>query len=544
MRLGRSWQQFIKYTGDSPLAVALAVFIIAFVVGIYLQLHGSFADPDSFYHARMATLIRDQGLITDFRWLPFTVLSDNYINQHFLYHVLLIPFISVSGPLVGIKLATIFITAVMSTVFYGLLRSFQVRGSFIYTMLLLFVNPFMFRIGLAKAPGLAITLTLIGLWLIFHYRYKWLFWFAWFYVWVYGGFAVLLITATTAAIVGAVRKWIIKRQRHRSFLYRITEQLANRRTETTKPRLNLKIFLAAAIGVIAGLIINPTFPSNIIFYYYQLIKIGILNYQNTIGVGGEWYPYAFTELVPATIFVSILVVLGLLAFALQFRKMSMRSWTMLLLTAFFFVLTLKSRRYVEYYVPIGILFGAFAVNDGLSGNVAKAMMADLKVSLKRSWGARVLAVIVIGYLVIGAAGVAIRDLRGVRNDLANGLPYDLYKASATWLKDNAPDNAIIVHSDWDEFPILFYYNTDNRYIAGLDATFLYDHDPDRYWEWVHLTTGELEEHLIYSTVADDLEAEYVFLTKDHMAMDNLISGVAGFSLVYEDSEAKIYQAIR
>jgi hypothetical protein len=87
----------------------LLIFLTSFIVFAYLQYSEAFADPDSFYHAKMALLARDQGVIKDFPWLQYTVLVNNYTDQHFLYHVILIPFVTFFDPLVGIKLATVFL---------------------------------------------------------------------------------------------------------------------------------------------------------------------------------------------------------------------------------------------------------------------------------------------------------------------------------------------------------------------------------------------------------------------------------------------------
>jgi len=149
--------------------------------------------------------------------------------------------------------------------------------------------------------------------------------------------------------------------------------------------------------------------------------------------------------------------------------------------------------------------------------------------------------LLIVYLVVAAAGVGLRDLTGVRRDLASGQSYQALAASSGWLKTNAVPNSIILHSDWDEFPLLFYHDTTHRYIAGLDATFLYDKDPDRYWAWVKITTRQADPATIHQTVRQTLAASYVILTKDHTAMDGLLKNTSGFRLVYEDSEAKIYR---
>ena len=520
----------------------LVIFGIAFAVSFYIQFHGSFADPDSFYHARMAVLTREQGLVQNFPWLPYTVLADSYIDQHYLYHALLVPFVSIVNPLAGIKVATIVFDALLITVFYGLLRSFRVRGAWLYPLILLLTNPFMFRMGLAKTSALAVTLALVGLWLIFNYRIKTLFVFAWLYVWFYGGFSLLGVFAVASSVIGWLKDRWDERRSHWGLLNWIGsswERLQRLRNQNASR--HLAVVAAVVFGLLFGLVLNPTFPKNIEFYEYQLVKIGIINQQDSIGVGGEWYPYKITDLIPSTSLTSIVILLGLVAFALEFKRQSKRSWTLLALMLFFFAFTLKSRRYIEYYVPFALLFGAFAISDAWLGQTWANLKRDIGSVLKRGLLTKALFGLLIVYLVVAAAGVGLRDLTGVRRDLASGQSYQALAASSGWLKTNAVPNSIILHSDWDEFPLLFYHDTTHRYIAGLDATFLYDKDPDRYWAWVKITTGQADPATIHQTVRQTLAASYVILTKDHTAMDGLLKNTSGFRLVYEDSEAKIYR---
>src|SRR5512143_209525 len=48
---------------------------------------------DGYYHLRMALLMRVQGWLPAFPWLPLTILSPaSYYDHHFLFHLLLVPF--------------------------------------------------------------------------------------------------------------------------------------------------------------------------------------------------------------------------------------------------------------------------------------------------------------------------------------------------------------------------------------------------------------------------------------------------------------------
>jgi hypothetical protein len=180
------------------------VFLAAFVVLLILQATPIFADPDSFYHVKMALLMRDGGIVWQFPWLQLTTLGQNFTDQHLLYHALLVPFVTIFPPLIGMKVATVIFGAIFFTVVYWFLRSFNVRWAFVYPLILLFIRPFTFRIALAKAPSTALVFLVVGLAWIFRFQLKRLFGLAFLYVWYYGGFALLGVAGAASAGVNLI----------------------------------------------------------------------------------------------------------------------------------------------------------------------------------------------------------------------------------------------------------------------------------------------------------------------------------------------------
>ena len=132
-----------------------------------MQASWTFADPDSFYHAKMAVLMLERGIIRDFPWLVYTSLPGGYTDHHFLYHVILIPFVKFFSPLIGIKVATVFINTTFILLFYGFLRKNKILRPFFFVFLLLSTAPFIFRIDLVKANGLSLVFVMLILIFIF-----------------------------------------------------------------------------------------------------------------------------------------------------------------------------------------------------------------------------------------------------------------------------------------------------------------------------------------------------------------------------------------
>jgi len=518
----------------------LILFLICFLIFSYLQYADAFADPDSFYHAKMSVLLRDEGVMEEFPWLQYTVLRDNFTNQHFLYHFSLIPWVTFFRPLIGIKLATVFLGSLLILVFYWFLRQMKVRWAFIYPLLLLTINPFVFRVSLAKAPGLSIIILLLGLYFIFSHKYKSLFVLSFLYVWFYGGFVLILFVNLCFLFVHFFYHRILKRLHYHRFIERLYAVVGRGRRFLENKKMYLKIFLASFLGVTGGVVINFYFPQNLKFYYNQLIKIGIINYKNIIGVGGEWYNYGFVELISNTITLSIILVVALVLFFIYFKKQSKLSLTTFIIFIFFFIFTLKSRRYVEYYVPFGMLFAAVTISDSLKRVNIKKFFNQFKKIYFRNIISKIIITLLILYILIIFPTVVIRDFKTAKNDLSGGISFDKFYYVSQWLKLNSEKGSIVIHSDWDDFPSLFYHNTHNYYIVGLDPTFMYEYNKDLYWKWVNLTTGKNVPDL-YSVVKNEFKASYIIIEKDHTGMYNNVSSTSGFSLIYEDNQVYLYQ---
>ncbi|MBI3572698.1 MAG: hypothetical protein HY092_00665 [Candidatus Kerfeldbacteria bacterium] len=538
-RPARAASQFIR--GQWWWLSYLTIFSLAFLVFLYLQASPNFADPDSFYHAKMALLIRQQGVVTKFPWLQLTVLGQNYTDQHLLYHVALIPFVAWFSPLVGLKLATVFFGATLITVVYWVMRQWRVRWPLFFALILLFSRPFSFRMSLAKAPSTSLIFLIVGLNWIFHFHWRRLAALAFAYVWYYGGFALLGVAALVHTVVSLAQNRWSKGPKSHQFVQKVLATASLRSRHNRRQYLNVKVLAAVAGGLLAGVVINPYFPHNLAFYYHQLINIGVINFQHVIGVGGEWYPYGFGELVANAAFATILILLAVVGIISRPSAQSKQSLTLGLLTIIFFFLTLKSRRYVEYYVPMAVLFSAFSISDALRGKTGQEILTEARRMFWHSQLGRYGSAFVLGALLFAFGYIAGRDLSNEKNDLQGGFRIGQYQAASQWLAEHTPVVSRVVHSDWDEFPLLFYYNTHNTYIVGLDPTFLYKANQDIYWTWANITLGKFDGD-VYQAVTKTLGARYVFIAHGHQVMERYFQDHRNFVQVYTDAEATIYQA--
>jgi len=520
----RFWQA-LRTWNDRYFLDYFLVFLTALAVFGWLQASPTLPEPDSFYHAKMATLIGQGQILHDFPWLQETSLKDDFTDHHFLYHLLLVPFVKVFDPLVGVKVATVLFAAILALTIYWLFKRFAVKFPLAFVAILLASQPWLFRVSLVKAPAVFLIFLLLAFYFLAHQKWLGLFIVSFFSVWLYAGWPLLL----ALGIVYQSAFWLTSKFRAQDILSKLS------RIFSQSGKLAAWQGLAwLAGGLLAGLIVNPYFPANLKFYWQQIIEIALVNYHQVIGVGGEWYAYGFLNLLTDAALVCALLIISLLVFFLTLKKQSIYSYVWGILVLAFLVLTLKSRRYVEIFVPLAVIFSAFVFSDFLK-KLPKFYFKNL---LGKSWHTfftLAFAVLALGFLLPAPA-----DLLKVKKDIKNGWPLAHYQGASAWLKSNTAFGAAVFNADWDDFPALFYYNDHNYYLTGLDPTFMYRHNPEKYRQYVEITQGRLAGDLA-TVLKNQFQAEYVFLDNTHQALNNRLKYDSRFQLVYQDREAKIYK---
>src|SRR3989339_1155756 len=513
-----------RYFFDYFLVIVMALGLFA-----WLQASPTLPEPDSFYHAKMAQLISRGEILHQFPWLAATALKDDFTDHHFLYHLLLAPFIWLPQPLIGLKLATVIFAALLVAVIYWLFKKFQIKWPFIFIIFLLTSEPWLFRASLVKAPAVFLAFFVVAFYALSHQKKFLLFLLSFGAAWLYAGWPLFLLLGILYLFVNYA---VGKLRRRQSLFLKLKDFLL-----LSENGLNLKGPLRGLVvivsGLAAGLLINPYFPNNLVFFWQQFVKIAVINFQSVIGVGGEWYPYGFIQLLADAPLAASLLLASLFVFAATFRKQSIYSWLWGIFSLLFFLLTLKSRRYVELYLPFTVIFAAFAWSDvWRQGGVALLWRA-----LGRLW--RFIFLVLLSLAAVGFLINIPRDVVKVKNDIKHGLSLEHYHQVSDWVKVNTTPGTTIINADWDDFPALFYYNEQNFYLTGLDPTFMYQFDPRLYQQYVQLTLGRPLSDPGY-VLANQLKTSYILLDNQHQSLERLLSARADFRLIYADDEARVF----
>lgn len=484
----------------------LVLFIIAGLALIQFSIP-DLPDNDGFYHIKLAEIMRHEGLTPGFRWLPLTILSEEqFYDHHFLYHVALIPF--TFGDLrLGAKWSAVFYPALSFMAVYMLFRRQRIPFAWGWALGLLVVSEaFLYRMSITRAQSLSLGILALGMMWLLEGRHWQLVLLGFLYVWAYNAFPLLLAFgilyfASTGLIEGRFR-W--------------------------KPIL----FIAA--GITLGLVINPYFPRNLLFTFRHILpKLGE---PAVSGLGNEWLPYTTAQLLENSLPALLAFSGGALALGLSGRRMYVRTAFSFLVSLMFAVMVFRSRRFVEYFPPFVLVFAAFA-----SAPLVKTWSQKIKLpgaAVNTIWKYHLPA---LGFLLaLGFFGW--RSVSGARDLMRSSKPYDLYQDAASWLENNTPADSLVFQTDWDDFPRLFFYNTHNAYLAGLDPTYLQLSDPGLYNLWVDITRGHVENPS--EKIVADFGAYFVHTDLEHTNFIEMAESDPAMREVFRDDQAVIFQIIK
>jgi hypothetical protein len=460
------------------------------------------ADPDGYYHARFTALMLQQGVIHEFPWLPLTTLGQAFADHHLLYHISLMPAVYWMGPLVGIKVMQALYVVLLVVVLYHLLKRWKIPFAGPALLLLFSSYPMLVRMDLPKASAVAVLLFVAIFAALVERRYAWAGLLTVVYTMTHGGFFL--------AGVLAVVVWLADG---------ITSVIQHGRWRWTIPTGVFVVVGAMCLGVVS----SPYFPSNIGFFWAQFFQIGVVNYHSVIQVGAEWYPFQLQHLIAA---VSILLIglVGVVAVTVvQWRQVFSRRIvvTLYLLLPIFFALTLRSRRFAEYFVPVLWLLVCVvalpAVQRGIISQWWQIMYKRLGKAMR--W--------IEWYLIFGVTFAVVSVYPTLYQDFASQESVTEYAAVGGYLAAVTQPGDVVFHGQWDDFPQLFYYNPKAAYIVGLDATFLYLADQELYQHWHDIASGlrkgataaDIREYfgaryVVINETREDTKLMYAYLLRD------------------------------
>jgi hypothetical protein len=515
-------------------------------------------DYDAYYHFRWSQMLW-QGIRTghfppSFDALPLTTLNPkDYVDHHFLFHVLQIPFTWFRDFQTGAKLGTwLFACLAVFSCYWLVIRN---RLSYPLVWLVAIIGssaPFLYRMNMGKAMSVSIVLLILGIHLLFERKYLWLLPLAFLFALTYDMVFLLCAAAFFWLVVTAWQERALNREVARA----------------------LVAFGLVLAGTALGFVINPYFPHNIqLLYEHLIIKVKAGDFSTA--VGSEWYPYSTWEFLGNCGVALAAMAAGYIAFRNSARKEQRRAFFLLLFSTLLMVVNARWRRFAEYFPPFAILFAAFALEpllrrarerftarepaaasdasneEAMTGETAATNdarpHAPSRVERARAW-----EFVLVGTAFVLLAAPLVWYARVTSQDIAGMAAPDSYRGGMEWLGKNADKGELIFNTDWDDFPKLFFYNPDLAYISGLDPTYLLDRDRRLSELYAKITIGkDLKDDEIANLgplIRDNFCAgegehkrcaRYTFSDHDHQDFYNSALDSGWFDEVYHDDDCSI-----
>lgn len=490
--------------------VSILLFILFFLGMASIQFATpDMPDNDGFYHIKLAYVMRTAGLKPDFPWLPLSILNvREFYDHHFLFHVLLTPF--TFGDLhQGAKWAAVFFASLSFLAIWYLFERQRVPFAWLWALALLGISDaFLYRMSVTRAQSLSLAMLALGFAWLLEGKYKHLAVLAFVYVWMYDAFPLIIALGVLHLISVA-----------------LLEQ-----------RLEFKPLLYISAGVLVGMLINPYFPENIIFSYRHMLPK--LADATSVRVGNEWYPYETKQLLENSLPSLVAFASGILALGLSARKMDVRTAFGLLLALLFGLMLFQARRFVEYFPPFALIFAAFAWAPHFDDAQRELFKPEVDPVSATSAPRRFFAPFLLSVAVAVSITVSIPR---AREALDSSKPYTLYAGASAWLEKNTPAGSRVFQTDWDDFPRLFFYNTHNTYLIGLDPTYMQLYDQSLYDLWVKITQGNVVNPS--QTIMETFGARYIHTDLQHQNFLRVAANDLGLQEVYRDKEAVVFEVL-
>ncbi|HEX2620168.1 MAG TPA: hypothetical protein VHL11_08480, partial [Phototrophicaceae bacterium] len=282
-----------------------------------------------------------------------------------------------------------------------------------------------------------------------------------------------------------------------------------------------------------GLIVNPYFPQNITF---ALEHLGAkVDFSSGIRVGDEWYPYTTAELFSNSPGALLMLGAGLLYPGLVGRKFDRQSLTLGLVAGLTLFMTLESKRFIEYFPPFALLFAAFVVGRTTLPELTSLFLLPSRWVYRLTVRALPLAAVAL-LLFLGE-----RTLSGVYERVQTAKDAATFAGASAWLNDQAPANAMIFQTDWDDFTRLFYYNVNNTYVSGLDPTYFQLENHDLWAKWEKIRSGDIVNPS--QMILSDFGATYVVSDHLHNDFKDQAERDPAMELVFSDDYSDVWQIV-
>lgn len=498
-RLDRPAEAAARPESVPPLAKLLLACAAA--IGVFAWIRISAPIPwsfDEYYHIGLSREMRSDFFMDTFRWTPFSILYERFVDSAPLFHLLLLPFAALpleTAGLIGVLMGQVFVVGAFAASLW-LLR--VPRPWWFVLALPALGTMFAFRMEMCRPQIWLVGFSVLVLALLVSRRWQALF--------VVSALFGLTHTAGWIAIAFA-GLWVAL-----GFFYQ---------EGTGDARFPWQPLAATAGGWLLGQLIHPQVPANFRLFFisnfvipFQATGAGNKALQSQLGTElSPLEPSQLLEQWPA--FIPPLIV----AYALLFQPRLRNRAT---LTVGFFALafllagTFFARRFFELGAPLSLFALALVLRERSEQGLAPLMPR---------WGLKAAAA-----LILLGTFWTVSSLRFYQ---ASGFA-EPPRAMAQWLGQNGLPGERVFTAQWADSSPLFYYAPQLQSLVALDPTVFYAKDPSLFQTYVNIVQGNHSDPA--RAIRERFGARWVTLWKmpSFRTFGTRLHGSPGVTIAYQD----------
>jgi len=396
------------------------------------------SDADTAYHAAVGQLIRYHGILQSFPWTPMSWLADHYADKELLFHLFYVPLTGL-GWITASKIVGTVAGAAILMAGYLVLRAEGVRFAGLWALLPLIVSSaFLYRFVLVRPHLLSIALAVVVLWAASRERLWIIALAAFVYPWVYVAWMLPLAMAVIAEVARVA----------------------------SGERFRWKPAAVAVAAMVAGLAVHPNAANLVRFTWLQIAGALVANVwggKQGLEMGTEFSPFSWSQWTDLLL-LTVAVAGAALFVAFRQRKISCVPLAFALAALAFGMLTVRTARFAEYFVPLSVL----------------ALALALRTLRRPAFRYAPVALLIIALLYQGREEAALLAR-------LHGWPNRIPSYVAKVMGAGIPVGAQVFTCEWGLTGNLMLALPDRRFLVALDPTFFQAKDPELYKLWYSMT---------------------------------------------------------
>jgi len=231
-------------------------------------------------------------------------------------------------------------------------------------------------------------------------------------------------------------------------------------------------------GLVAGLVANPYFPRNINYLYLVTFKMAAPKLPVS---PAELMPLSSWQVLTINWFSFLMLALTVLVVFVSARKPSSRSLFLFITAGFFFVLLMRSYRFVEYWPFLATLSVA-----SIASEVVRPSPLFDRLMTKAGRLACAAAFLAVGAF---AVKLAYKQTNSI-------VPYASLKEVMDVLDREASSGDIVYTDNWAMTMPMFYISDKVYYLLMSDPQAMYAAYPGLFTLWYAINTGQVTENAL------------------------------------------------